>query len=258
MGKRTELKGIRLISETGINFNKYRTQHMENKINSIIGIIARSRKTIFMYFITLLFILTGLCILFYMQKKSATGIAVFFICGVFLCASVGTALGAKRLSESAVKNTSVVIILMFDLLKELKHDLSGIYKNKPNYMVSVSDLLRGISYVVFIPTVNQVVKNKLKLFVKLVISITENTIFYFTKFLSIEIDKLSLIAGYNKNNVKFLIDNNAFDQTIDTFKEKIEPITDIVIKKVKIPANMLFAVTLIIGIPILFIIYLIM
>ena len=83
--------------------------------------------------------------------------------------------------------------------------------------------------------------------------------FYFTKFLSAAVDKLSgEPSGEKKEEAKTGAEtDNGFNKAIDAAREKIEPLADTVIRSVKIPMKILFAITLIIGLPILLLIYLI-
>lgn len=251
MGKKIQQEGERLSQKTGINFKKYHKPEMVEKIGDLIGFIGNIRTIMLGYYVLLLVIVTALCIWFSLRGMSTIGVVLFAAFGILFSASAGTALGTMKLAEKAVNDTKSVAVLLLDFVKEVKSDISTTLKSKPGSEIAASDLFKGISFVVFIPIVNQVIKEKLFfLLAKPVDFIVTNALYHFTNYLAPIIDKA---AG--KISAEDSKENGSFDRSLEEIKEKIEPLADSVIRSVKIPGKVLLILSIIICIPILLIIY---
>jgi len=250
MRKKIEQAVDRLTEETGIDFKKYQKPGIVEKISDLTGFIGQAGGIMFRRYAILLIIVAALCAWFYTKGMSLVGIILFFITGLLFTAAAGTALGTKKVAKKAVEDSVGVVMLMLEVVKEVRHDITG-------SNVSISNLVEGISYGVFIPSVNGIVREKLSLLAKPVVFVIENALFYFTKSISalfdksadeISEEKLQEIQAQTK-------DDNKFEQSVNSAKEKLEPLADSVARKVTIPSKVLLIITLIIGLPILFIIY---
>ena len=256
MGKKIEREGERLSRETGIDFKKYYKSGFVEKIGELIGFIGSIRSIFLGYYAVLLVIVTALCTWFFLRDMNIVGIVLFFIFGILFCAGAGTALATMKLAEKVVEDSSDTVVLMLDFAKEVRHDISNV-ESKPGFKIAYSDLLKGLSFNVFIPMTKQVIKDKLGLFSKPVIYIVQNALFYFTNFLTEAIDEKGGEISAVKTEAEAGKEIEAFDKSIDSVKEKIEPLADSVTGKLKIPARVLLILSIVICLPILLVIFLI-
>jgi hypothetical protein len=263
MGKMIEKEAERLEQETGIDFKKYRNPEMVEKISDLIGFYRQTNAYMFRYTAILLIIIIALCFWFHTREMSSVGIALFLIAGTFFSLVEGISWGLMKLAKKAVTDGADVVTMMLDFLKEIKADITALVKNKPTAKIAISDMFRGISYDVFIPTVNQIIQEKLKLFAKPINFLIGNSIFYLTRSLSAVMDKAAtenskketMPVESEQEKGKQEENDKKIDQLIDEARAKIGPLADSVSRKVAIPAKIVFNVTLFIGVPILLIIY---
>lgn len=252
MGKKIERAADRLAEETGIDFKKYQKSEIVEKISDLTGFVGQSGGIMFRRYAILLIIVVALCAWFYTKGMNSIGIILFFIIGVLFTVFAGTALGTKKVAEKTVEDSVGIVVLMLEVVKEAKHDTAGAN-------VSTSNLVEGISYGVIIPSVSRIVREKLSLLATPVVFVMENSLFYFTKSVSALFDKSGdEIPGETSQEPqaqKQTKEDNKFEQSVNSAKEKLEPLADSVTRKVTIPSKVLLIITLIIGLPILFIIY---
>ena len=110
----------------------------------------------------------------------------------------------------------------------------------------------------FIPAVNRIIRDKLKLLAKPVNLVIENTIFFMTKSLSSAMDKVESKNTPQAESPEKQKDeklNELFNRLIDDAREKIGSTVDSVGRKVALPAKIVFNIVLFFGVPILLIIY---
>lgn len=259
MGNKIEQAAERLSRETGIDFKKYRKPELVEKISDLIGFTGQAGGIMFRRYAVLLVIVIGLCVWFYTQKMSLAGIILFFVVGLLFTAAAGTALGTKKVTEKAIDDSAGVVTLMLDFVKEIKQDLFSLAKNKAGAKTAVSDLVKGVSYGVFIPTVKQIVREKLSILAKPVVFVIEHALFYFTKSIASVIDNSAGDAAGKKPEEKEAQtkeeDDKAFVQSIDAARETVASLADSVNRKATIPSKVMLIIALVVGLPILFIIY---
>ncbi|NIM17783.1 MAG: hypothetical protein GTO45_37885 [Candidatus Aminicenantes bacterium] len=264
MNKKIEREAERLAQKTGIDFKKYRNPEIVKRISDLIGFHNQTTAFLLKYTGLFLIIIAVLCLWFHAREMSIFGIVLFAIVGILFSVAEGVSLGLIKLVKKGVKDGADTVILMLDFVKEAKQDIYALIKNKRDTKIFVSNVLEGISYDVFIPTVNQIIREKLKLLAKPVNFIIENTIFLLTKSLSEAADKIAIKDS--KDDTEQIGSQeaeeqekaeNKYDQFIDEARGKIGPIADSVSRKVAIPARIAFNIALFTGVPILLIIYLI-
>lgn len=265
MSRKIEREAERLEKETGIDFKKYRNPETVEKISDLIGFHQQAIGFVLRYTAIFLIIIGALCYWFQTRGMSVIGIVLFLLVGIVFSLLEGPSLGLIKLTKKAVNDGMDVVVIMLDFVKEVRQDVLILTKKKPDTEISSANLVRGVSYTVFIPAIRQIIQAKLKLLAVPVNSFFENSIFYLTKSLTAVMEKVD-----NKDPEKQIVQTESpgeqggpeesvdkFDQVMDDAKKRVGPLADSVVKKVAIPAKILFNVTLFIGIPILLIIYLI-
>ena len=255
MGKKIEREAERLEQETGIDFKKYRNPETVEKISDLISFHSQANAFLLRYTAIFLIIIGALCYWFHTRGMSVVGIVLFLLVGIVFSLLEGPSLGLIKLTKKAVSDGMDVVVMMLDFVKEVRQDVLSLTEKKPGAKISSANLVRGVSYIVFIPAVRQIVRAKLKILAIPVNFFIGNSIFYLTKSLTVVMDKAdSKDPGEQEGPEESA---NKFDQLVDEAKKSVGPLADSVAKKVAIPAKILFNVTLFIGTPILLIIYLI-
>lgn len=265
MGKKIEREAERLEKETGIDFKKYRNPEIVEKISDLISFHSQATASLLGYTALFLVIIGGLCYWFHTRGMGVVGIVLFLLVGIVFSLLEGPSLGLIKLTKKAVRDGMNVVVMMLDFVKKVRQDVLIVSKKKPGAEISSANLVRGVSYVVFIPAVRQIVRAKLKLLAVPVNFFIGNSIFYLTKSLTAVMDKAD-----NKDTEKQIVQTESpgeqegpgesgdkFDRLIDDSKKRVGPMADSVAQNVVIPVKILFNVTLLIGILIFLLIYLI-
>ncbi|MCP4146397.1 MAG: hypothetical protein GY757_01480 [bacterium] len=274
MSKKIEKECHQLSEKTGIQFKKYTSPELIEKISDLIGFLGQIRSVMTRCNLLFMALISALSIYFAYIQMNTAGVVIFFLFGICFSILAGSALGTWRLAERAVGDSIGVVTLMLDFIKEVKKDLLVAKKNQPGSDVSTSNLLKGISYGVFIPSINGIVRDQLSFFAKPVILLIENAIFYFTKSLAAALEKTesqdNVPENMSRENNKTEItgttetgtpdtasgtSENKFIITIDKAKGMLNTLSAFVIKQVTIPSKILFTLTMLIGVPILWLIY---
>jgi hypothetical protein len=265
MGKMIEREAMRLEKETGIDFKKYRNPETVEKISDLIGFHQQATAFVLKYTAIFLIIIGALCYWFHTRGMSVVGIVLFLVVGIVFSLLEGPSLGLIKLTKKAVSDGMNVVVMMLDFVKEVRQDVLIVTKKKPGAEISSANLVRGVSYIVFIPAARQIVRAKLKLLAIPVNFFIVNSIFYLTKSLTAVMEKTDSKDSEKKavkaespgeqEEAEESVDK--FDRLVDDAKKSVGPLVDSVARKVAIPAKILFNVTLFIGVPILLIIYLI-
>lgn len=265
MGKMIEKEAERLERETGIDFKKYRNPEIVEKISDLISFHSQATAFLLRYTAIFLVIIAALCYWFHTRGMSVVGIVLFLLVGIVFSLLEGPSLGLIKLTKKAVSDGIGVVVMMLDFVKEVRQDVLNLTEKKPGAKISSANLVRGVSYIVFIPAVRQIVQAKMKLLSGPVNFFIGNSIFYLTKSLTAVMDKADS-KDSGKKTVKAESPGDQeepeesvdkFNQLVDDAKKSVGPLADSVARKVAIPAKIVFNVTLFIGVPILLIIYLI-
>lgn len=265
MGKKIEREAERLEKETGIDFKRYLNPETVEKISDLIGFHQQATGFVLRYTAIFLIIIGAFSYWFHARGMSVVGIVLFLLVGIVFSLLEGPGLGLIRLTKKAVNDGMDVVVMMLDFVKEVRKDVLVLTKKKPGAEISSANLVRGVSYIVFIPAIGQIVRSRLKLLAAPVNFIIGNSIFYLTKSLTAVMAKAdsedsepkTAQTGPPGEQEKPAEKVDKFDQLVDDAKKRVGPLADSVAKKVAIPAKILFYVTLFIGVPILLIIYLI-
>ena len=189
MGKKIEREAERLEKETGIDFKKYRNPETVEKISDLIGFHQQATAFVLKYTAIFLVIIGALCFWFHTRGMSVVGIVLFLLVGTVFSLLEGPSLGLIKLTKKAVNDGMDVVVMMLDFVKEVRQDVLVLTKNKPGAEISSANLVRGVSYIVFIPAIRQIIRSKLKLLAIPINFFIGNSIFYFTKSLTAVMDK---------------------------------------------------------------------
>jgi len=265
MGKMIEKEAARLEQETGIDFKKYRNPETVEKISDLIGFHQQATGFVLRYTAIFLIIIGVLSYWFHTRGMSIVGIVLFLLVGIVFSLLEGPSLGLIKLAKKAVDDGMDVVVIMLDFVKEVRKDVLILTKKKPGAEISSANLVRGVSYIVFIPAIGQIIRSRLKLLAAPVNFFIGSSIFYLTKSLTAVMEKTdskdpepkTAQTGSPGDQEEPGEKVDKFDQLVDDAKKRIGPLADSVAKKVAIPAKIFFTVTLFIGVPILLIIYLI-
>ena len=265
MGKMIEKEAERLEKETGIDFKKYRNPETVEKISDLISFHQQTTAFVLKYTAIFLIIIGARCYWFHTRGMGVVGIVLFLSVGIVFSLLEGPSLGLIKLTKKAVSDGMDVVVMMLDFVKEVRQDVLSLTEKTPGAEISSANLVRGVSYIVFIPAVRQIVQAKLKLLAVPVNFFIGNSIFYLTKSLTAVMDKAdskdpgkkTVQAGSPGEQEEPEESVDKFDRLVDDAKKSVGPLADSVAGKVASPAKILFNVTLFIGIPILLIIYLI-
>jgi hypothetical protein len=261
MRKKIRREGERVCRETGIDFQKYRKPEMVEKIGDLIDIIGQVRGILLRRYMLLLLIITVLSAWFYTRGMNIVGVVLFFAVGVLFSACAGTALCIIKVTEKGVKDSAAVTVMMLGFVKDVRVDLDTA-AGKSAGEVPAPAVMEGVSYCVFIPIVSGVVREQLSLFAWPVNFVVENALFYLTQSLASMVAKVADDdAGAEKaeepeNTEKDNEDReDRVNTAIDAAIKNVEPLADSVVGMVTIPAKILLILTMIIGLPLLWLIY---
>lgn len=260
MRRKIRREGKRLSRETGVDFKKYRDPELAEKIGDLIGFAGEASGILLRRYIVLLSIIIILSAWIYMRGMNIIGVILFFCFGFLFSVCTGAALGMMKITEKGVRDSAGVLVMVLDFVKDVRKDTAAV-KGKTGAEVPVSALVEGVSYGVFIPVVSKVVRGRLSLFAMPVNFVIENALFYFTRSLAAVVGKgVNDDAGAEQTNEPRETEaekDSRVDKAIDEARTKIEPLADSVARKITIPAKILLTLTLLIGFPLLLVIYLI-
>jgi hypothetical protein len=258
MNKKIGIERARIIKETGIDFIKYQNPELGEKIDNLIGFYQLATIYLLKYTGLFLLITAGLIYAFHLQGKNLFGIILFAIFGLAFSLVEGVTLGLRNLVKKAVTDGAKVVEMMLDFLKEMKQDIQKKKQDNPNTNILPSYLLEGLSYTVFIPAIGDLIRGRIKFFVKPVLFVIENSILFFTKALASvlkksESQKTSVSGVYPDHEQE--IDSNTFDSIIDDARKQVGPLGDSVSRMVAWPIKLVFNIALFLGMFIFVIIF---
>lgn len=167
-------------------------------------------------------IIIVLCIWFYTRGMNIAGIILFFVIGILVSAATGTALGTVKLSGKVMADSASVVGLLLDLVKQTRSDLSGLRQKQAASGTALSDLLKGLSFVVVIPAVAELIQNHLRLLAKPVKFLAENALFYLTQTLADTVDQATRKIPAAQLTAPGEQKSAGFDQAIDEARGKID------------------------------------
>lgn len=253
MGKKIAKEGERISRETGIDFSKYWNPEMGlgEKIGELIDITGKVASTILVYLILPLVVLVAISYKLSSGNMNIAGVILIFAVGVLMILLGGTARGFMKLVNDTVSNSSELIVLLLDFVKEVRRGVKSLQKKEPDQpgkKVSVSQFVEGISYVVFIPAVSDVLRSRLSLLSRPLIWVNERVLLHFTKAIA-AILPASEVSGDQEQ------DADAEEKEIDGAAEKISGFSSSVTRTVNFPAKILFVVSVMIGVPAILIIF---
>ncbi len=257
MARKIVERGRQLIEKTGIDFEKYRSPELVERVGNLVGFVRGAKKILACYQLLFALIIIVLCIWFYTRGMNIAGILFFFVIGILVSAATGTALGTVKLSGKVMEDSASVVGLLLDLVKQIRSDLSGLRQKQAASGTALSDLLKGLSFMVVIPAVAELIQNHLRLLAKPVKFLAENTLFYLTQGLADGLDQATRKIPAAQLTAPGEQKSAGFDQAIDEARGKIDRLAQSLIRKVTAPARLLFTLSLILGLPMLLIVYLI-
>lgn len=262
MANKIEKERQRLKQETGMDFGSYQKPQIAEQIGELIDVYQSITGSVIMYTVIFLVITAAAGYYLRTQGMGMVGIVVFASVGILFSLIEGPSLGVIKSVRSAVGDSGELIGYMLDVVKEIKRDVHTVAKDKPESSIALSNILRGVSYEIFIPTARLVVKRKFSLLAGPVNFISRNVIFYFTKSLAAAIESSEKLAGDDNGKSQDTPDNSEteerkWDELLETAREKIEPLADTVGRTAVIPAKVLFTITVIITVPLFLLIYII-
>jgi hypothetical protein len=260
MNKKVGIESARIIKETGIDFIKYQNQELGEKIDNLIGFYQLATVYLLKYTAIFLLITAGLIYSFHLQQKNLFGIVLFALFGIAFSVVEGVTLGLRNLVKKAVLDGAKVVEMMLDFLKEMKEDIQRKKEENPDTNISPSYLLEGLSYTVFIPAIGNLIRSKIKFFVKPVLFVIENSILFFTKALAAVLTKsekehTQKAQDHSETSENQDTDSDTFEHIIDDARKQVGPLGDSVSRMVAWPIKLIFNIALFLGMFIFVIIY---
>jgi len=247
---KTELLAQASSKITGIDFNQYNHQELATRITQIINFYHRIKFSIFANFFILMTINILLCSILYHRGMRPAGVILFLVFGTLISSAIGTARGIRQPAEKAVNQCGCLVSYMLEYISETKGDISSqLAKQKKNPQFFFH-LIKGFALVVLIPATHRVIEGNMKLWNRPAKIITQQAINSFTRLLGVSIMTDSKM--YLENNKK---GEEILDHMVKSLIEKIPLLNESISKKILIPTNILIYASLLMGIPLLALIY---
>lgn len=246
--------GNEVVERTGIDFKKYRTPELLDSIAEISTAVLNPVSLVPVF-------LKALIIVFFVINSIlsawwfAAQINMLLVVFLFVFGNIGIPfMGIPLALMNAIKKLNQDIVntlnLAMDITKEVINDLCKLnLKNMP----PVTDLLKGVIFVVLIPSLEQLVQERIKVIGKPVLWVVENALYHFSNAVSTVINKFPSgnrcvgKPGANTGGQRGAVDSlTCADETrmaniIETAKSKIESIlSETVTPKVIAPVKFIF------------------
>lgn len=235
---------------TGIDFHCYKQQDLTARIKNTINFFQHIKLSILANFLVLMTINILLCSILYHRGMRPVGLTLFLIFGTLICSVIGTARGIRNPAEKAVHQCGSLVSYMLEHISEtkgqIKPQLARQRKNPQFYF----HLFKGFSLAVLIPATHGVIDDRMKLWSRPAKLIVQQAITSFTRLLGISIltDHM-MTQESNKKGEEIL------DHLVQVLKKKIPDLHDTITKKILIPTKILIFLSLVIGLPMLALIY---
>ena len=254
MSKRIEEESKRLSRITGMDFSTFLTPGNRQKISRSIQIHRKVTLIMISSFAFFFSFITLISIILYSKQVGSLSIIVFFITGAFFCAIAGTGWGTIRLSRQAIDQSRELIVVVLDLMKEVRTEIATSIKENPD--LGITDFIKGLSYGVIIPAAGQIIDEKLKFFAKPAKIVIENSLFYFTRTTASFADHFFNLPATKNHVDSSIATHEEFTEKLNLIKDKLQPLGDSISQKVAIPGKILMGIALVLGVPIMSILYL--
>ena len=218
MRRKVRKEAKRVENETGIDFSRYRNPEIAERIGELVDFTGQAGSLLLKYFSLLFIVTVGFGLWGYSQDSiGVLGLVLFLSASLILSICGAISLAAMRLVSNVVEDSAAIIVLMLDFLREVRDDLlttsgktsgdtSGISVPSPN-------LLEGLSYFVFIPSLSYVVRRKLGWLAWPVNFLSETIMYYFTRFVA---GAMKVIFKSPENKIKGEGKETAADENQET------------------------------------------
>ncbi len=192
MSKKAEKIGREIIQKTGIDFDKYRRPELISTIVDVSLFIINPLSVIpifvkaFIY--VFLFINTILLIMAKAGHISLMVAVLMFIIGNVGFPFISTSLAIRRTGHKLIGDIQSALNIALDIAVDIIKDLK---KMNLKQIPPVTDIIRGVVFVVIIPSLEKIISEKIKLLGKPVAWLVEKSMFSFITVFSSLIDKLT-------------------------------------------------------------------
>jgi hypothetical protein len=183
--------GKEIIQKTGIDFEKYRKPELISTIVDVSTFIINPLASVPIFLKSFVFtFITIICILAVITKTGDINMAVIilmFFIGLVGFPFIGSSIAVKRVGNKIIEDIKNALNIAMDISIEIIKDLK---KMNLKRIPPVTDIIRGVVFVVLIPSLETVITEKITFLGKPVSWIMEKTLFNFTKAFVGVVDKI--------------------------------------------------------------------
>lgn len=214
MSKKTKQFGQEIIQKTGIDFEKYRKPEL---ISTIIGVSIFiinpfASVPIFLkaFSITLTIIILFLVVLAEIHDINTVVVILMSVVGIIGFPFISSSIAIKHIGNKLIDDIKNALNIAMDLASEIIKDLKSMNLKR---IPPVADIIRGVVFVILIPSLETVITKKIAFVGKPVAWIMEKALFAFTTYFAAVVDKIAP----DKKSVKEL--DQALQQNIQKMQD---------------------------------------
>ena len=163
--KKEKVKALRddLIEKTGIDFEKYRSDELSDRIGSIITFPIYFWGTTLKPVIIYLLIVLALSIMFFWHGNSVMIAAFSLIIGIMLGSFDGVLQGLINFLKRLEEDISGILNLCLEIARNVLVDIRNATSNRIQNLPKVSEIISGVILIVIVPTLNRIIRDKIPL-----------------------------------------------------------------------------------------------
>jgi len=190
--KKIEKINTEVIKKTGVDFEKYRLPEVIDTITETTDFISNPLSTVSILIRAMIKVFAVIIVLFVVfyqvSDVSWWGGLILLVIGVIEFPIVGFSLGLISVVKRLTDNIVDVLVLSLDLVKEVIYDASNL---KTMDKLPVSDLLKGVLFIVLLPIIKQIITEKVGILGKPILWLVERILYVFSNTATAIIAKLT-------------------------------------------------------------------
>ena len=149
-----------VVHRTGIDFNNYRNKEATNAIKNLLSSITKAHFKIFIPVLITVFLVEGFCFPFILNPQYRIWLILYIICTFPVAWVVGFFIGIYRFLSQLINDLGAVLNWSLELSQQIAADAANVATmDRP--VPSKKDILEGVLLCVVIPTINEMILNRL-------------------------------------------------------------------------------------------------
>lgn len=164
--KAEKIKALRrtLIDKTGIDFEVYRSDELAERLVGLIEFPIYFVITIAKPLMGYLLFTLGLAVILYWFGDSAFMVILLLLVGIIFSLFDGVFQGLVNFLEKLEKDISRILNLSLEIVRSVLGDIQHTSSKQIKEMPKISEIISGVILIVVVPSLNNVIKDKIPLF----------------------------------------------------------------------------------------------